>query len=620
MDRPQVEASLLSAFREEFHHDLALLRQQWESYKPGRRTKLSDLADVRRILHTIKGSTRLLGFEGLPEQVHELEEMVLAALKKKQKPAAFWDALADLEEAVARCLGDNGHSVEFESEVVSGPGLAVPKTASTAYGFLHSVDELLTLSQALAEEVRLSGAPGPAHQAGLLVQRAKALRQEARRMTLVASSELFLGLTELARRLAAERGQSVRVVHEVAPDQLEREIVLGLRPALLHLVANAISHGIVESSGVITFTYQRYPTHLLVAVGDHGRGLDREALRQTVVGSGHLSEQSWQASTPSEQLQWLFHPGLSTRAEADLSSGRGMGLAVVAETMQRLGGTVEVKSSDQGTEFRLLVPASWNLRSVLRVRSGQHDFAVLSSELAAVGAPALDGATERNPRNRVEVAGELGALLGYQSAHREGSYRLILDKGDGKSLAIGVDSLGDFEQVLVSPLLGFTGLPAAMVGVTPFQGAPMPVISPRALLDRNLPRSVVASAPAATSQGPLLLVVDDSLTTRTLVTGILASQGYRVLVASDGQQGLELARSEGLAGIVSDLQMPVLDGLGFLAKLREDPATSAIPFLLLTSIDDVATFEKASALGADRCLGKQNFSQELLLATLRELL
>jgi two-component system chemotaxis sensor kinase CheA len=631
MPRARVEQSLLQAFREEFHQDLALVREQWEAYKPTRKTKLSDLAELRRVLHTVKGSTRLLGFSGVPEQVHRLEEMVLEALRKKKKPEEFWDALSDLETSVGRLLGEDEVSTEMEA-VQAGPwtgGASVSlsesvsaPTSSPAYSFLLSVDELLMLSERLAEQLQpgseeaTSGAGVPRHQADLLVQRAWALREEARRMTLVPSSELFVGMTELARRTADDRGKTVRVIQQVAPDQLERATVLGLRPALLHLVANAVSHGIEGESGELIFGYRRQATSLEVWVGDRGPGLDTEALEKAVVGGGHMTRTAWQASSREEQLSWLFHPGLSTRSEADLTAGRGMGLSVVAETAERLGGRVVVESSPRGTEFRLLIPAGWNLRTVLKVRSGKQRLAVISSELAGVEATALG-------QSSGSLAGELAQLLGYPSeSGRASPYRLLLNREQATSLAVGVDQLGDFEEILVTPLLGFHGLSPAVIGVTLHHGDPIPVVSLRSLAQAPQTRPLAERMETLPPpDGPLLLVVDDSLTTRSLVTGILRSSGYRVLVAADGEEGLNLARSTPeLEGIVSDLQMPVLDGLGFLEALRADPETAALPFVLLTSIDDVATFEKASALGADRCLGKQNFTQELLLKILEELL
>ena len=623
MPRSEVQNSLLAAFCQEFQGDLAILRREWDAYKPTRRTKLTDLPELRRILHTIKGSTRLLDFPGVPEMVHDLEEMVLTGLRKKKKPAEFVDALAALEEEVARHVGMVERSIATEAVEATGISSwasgASEIPVSAAYGFLLSVDELLSMSQAV---VRAGGTArlaqqraGPlAHQAALLAERSRALRNEARRMSLMPSADLFLGMTEFAGRTASDNGKSVRVTHNIEKDRLEPDVVLGLRPALLQLVGNAVSHGVASGSGEITFGFCRETNGLVVWVADDGPGVDREALGRTVIQGGHLTAKAWNALGESEQLQWIFHPGLSTRSEADLSAGRGMGLAVVAETARRLGGRVEVRSSGRGTEFRLLIPANWNLRAVLRVSSGALHFAVLSAELEGVQASALEVETTR-------CVGDLADLLGYTTSGQQGDYGLLLRTRRGEMVSVAVDYLGDFDDVLVTPLSGFSGLPAALVGSTPFQGVPIPVVSPRALLeDPSLPQRSQAPLRKPAGQGSLILVVDDSLPIRSLVSGILDSSGFRVIAAADGQQGLSMASTEGLAGIVCDLHMPVLDGLGFLERLRENPITATIPFILLTSIDDLENFEKASALGADRCLGKQHFSQELLLKMLRELL
>lgn len=625
-ERSPVQESLLKAFREEFQQDLASVRQEWEGYQPDRKTRMSDLADLRRLLHTIKGSTRLLNFEGVPEQVHGLEEMVLEALRKKKKPAEFWDGLAELEEQVAMHLGEGAPEPSMELELspltpqTSLPTLTAPLTSPTsssvAYSFLLSVDELVVLGESLIEDLQTEGRSVGAsgHRAALLVERTRALREQARRMTLLPVSELFAGMTELARRTATDIGRSVRVTHHLEPGQMERETVATLRPALLHLVSNAVSHGISGDSGVLEFGYQRFPGYVTVTVADQGKGISLATLRDAVLKGRHLSAKEWDALDRQSQLEWIFHPGLTTRSSADLSSGRGMGLSIVAETVQRLGGRAEVQSSDKGTLFRLVLPANWNLRTILRVRSAGQEMAVLSSEIETVEARALGGQV-------AERAGELAALVGFPGPPREGAYRLLLARGEGARVAVGVDELGEFEHVLVTPPpLGLSGLTPAVIGMTSHRGAPMPVLSLRILLETPLANRGPAPSPLSAVEGPLLLVVDDSVTTRTMVSGILQSSGYRVLIASDGKQGLELAHTPGLSGIVSDLQMPIMDGLEFLEALRADPLTSAIPFVLLTSIDDVATFEKASGLGADRCLGKQNFTEGLLLKTVEELL
>lgn len=623
MQRSEVEKSLLLAFREEFSRDLEVLRREWERYKPSRKTKPDALPELRRVLHTVKGSTRLLGFTGVPEFVHSLEEKVLEALKKKAKPPELWDDLAELEELVAVFLDDDSKagepSWEGEPSALAVGATSMSRTElSSGYNFLLSVDELLALGEQLIDQLQIQGIShshgSVAHQAAFLVERSKALRQEARRLALLPSNELFVGMTELARRTAADLGKVVSVQHRVQPDHLEREAVTVLRPGLLHLVVNAVAHGIDKEPGVIVLSYERHHDHLLVGVEDNGRGLSLQSLKEAVLRGRYLTEEEWDKLSPAEQLDWVFHPGLSTRDEADMVAGRGIGLAVVAESVSRLGGRVEVESSPQGTKFRLILPMDWNLRSVLWVRSAGHSFAVLSREIVEVEACSLEEASG-------DSLGELAELLGYSATVVSADYRLVVEHAEMGRVSIGVDALGEFEEVLVTlPPAGLTGLPEAMYGTAFSQGAPLPVVSLQSLVDRPPSRTLPSRPRSTTRLGATLLVVDDSITTRTLVTGILESAGFRVLVASDGKQGLELATVEKPAAIVSDLQMPIMDGLTFLEKLRGDPDTASLPFILLTSIDDVGTFEKASALGADRCLGKQNFSQELLLKTVRELL
>ncbi len=615
----KVEDSLLMAFREEFHTDLAGIRGDWAQYSPGPSTNIGDLPDLLRRLHTMKGSTRLLRFDGLPEIIHDLEEFVLESLKKKRKPASFLDKLSDLEEAVNQHLGSSEVSVELDGQLVTGEQHLVSEELSTAYRVLLEVDELVQMGETLRQD--FSGVAATkdvtwlGHHLELMVEKAKSLREKARQMSLIPSTELFVGLTELVRRLAREQGKHVTVDHQVASDHMERSVVLSLRPALLHLSQNAVTHGISSQTGMILFGYERRPTELVVTVGDNGAGLPLEALREAVLRGGHLTAEEWNSLSSDQQFGWIFHPGLSTKTQADLSSGRGMGMSVVAETVERLGGRIEIESSTSGTEFRMLIPSRWNLRDVLQVTCGKEQFCVVSRQIQGVESAQLSELDEN-----VRFLGSLGGLLGYDTMPGGNHYRLLIESSEGKSLAVGVDDIGAFEEVLVTPLDGYQDLPPMMVGVTPKGESFVPVISLKKFSSLRSERLTARTVPEVLTNAPLLLVVDDSITTRSLVTGILRSDGFRVVTAADGQEALDVLKTESVSLVISDLQMPVLDGLGFLEVLRAQPETTHLPFVLLTSIDDVATFEKASGLGADRCLGKQNFTQDLLLRTVKELL
>ncbi len=620
MKRAQVQNNLLEAFRREFAQQAASVRREWEDYAPETAASIDDLAELRRDLHTIKGSVRLLGFQGLPELVHQLEELVDGTLKSRTKSEEFLERLQDLEEAVDLAMGKGESSaISTSNSIETADVTARPKEASgaSAYGLLLGLDEILGMGEELSERLddpTTFSVESLGQTVASLVERLRVLREAARKMALVPSHELFSGLPELARRTASENGQQVRVSVRVPSDLLEREVVLSLRPALIHLVGNAVSHGVEGASGALELDYRRIESGLRISISDRGAGLNLEKLREAVIEAGHLDEAGWLALTDHQRQQWIFFPGLTTRREANLSSGRGMGLAVVAETVQRLSGTVEVESSSNGTSFRLEIPTGWEVHSVLRVVSGGQDFAVLSSELHAVGSTA-------ESKGNILWLGELATVLGYQARSVRRIYSLLTKRQTDQLTAVGVDSLGAFDEVLVRPLIGFSGLNRAMIGVTPTRGVPIPVVSLSALAEQTERVAPVRPPTVASSaSGPLLLVVDDSVTTRTLVSGILTSQGYEVLLAQDGQEGLELSRTPGLALVVSDYQMPVMDGLEFLEQFRGDPLTAKMPFILLTSIDDVATFEKASALGADRCLGKQNFSQDRLLGLVEELL
>ncbi len=623
----RLRTSLLVPFLEEFESELQAISLDWSNYSDSQDDPEQTLLTARRKLHNLKGTTRLLGLQEAPEMVHQLEELVDQARESGRRSRRFLPLLRRLKTVVDKQLSkaaDNEAQEDDALEVQSQEAERFSPLDSDGFqevlSFLSTADEVLDLVKKLRTLISDLNQPMDFQARsrevldliGVLESRSLIARGRARRLSLFDSMEAFAGLEELAFKVAEETHKKVHVHLDVEAGRLPRELVLSIRAALLHLIQNSVSHGLPSSGGELLMRYRREEGCHLFEISDNGTGLPIEKLGEALVSRGVLSRQAWMELEEQERLQWFFRRGVTTKEVADQASGRGIGLSLVGETMERLGGRIDIKTGDGGTSFKLSVPQRWNLRPTLEVWARGQKFLVLLQGLQGVESSLGSTAIQ-------EQSKDLAALLGFHQGQEHTKYVLKLGSSQDSHL-IGVERVGVMAETLVLPLEGIQNISPAIVGVSVNQGRPVLVVLLEKLTFQGEPDAFPQSPQEAERSPPVLLVVDDSKTTRSLLLGILQSGGYEVLVAACAEEALQTLAQTSVDLVVSDYQMPGMDGLQFLEVLRKQPEGSQLGFVLLTSIDDVNTFEKASLLGADRCLGKQNFSEEHLLKTIEELL
>ena len=471
-------------------------------------------------------------------------------------------------------------------------------------------------------------------------QLSASLDADVRRVRMLPFSDACQGFDRMTRDLARASGKEVELVVDDGGVELDRAIIERLRDPLRHLVRNAIDHGIEAPEirrgkgkppeGRVTVRAALRGARVEVVVGDDGQGLDLDALREQA-RRRHLPE------PPDARglAQLVFLPGLSTASMITDVSGRGVGLDVVKSQVESLHGSVEIAAGPRhGTSFTLTVPLTLSVLRALLFRAGGHIFALPShqvSKLVRIGSDALRSVQGRDVlflEGAPMAVVPLAAALGLESAPPLPDGRLVVLVVAAGSERVGfiVEELLAEQDVMVKNLGRRIGRLRRVSGATILPHGGVALVLSGGHLARaalSAPASVarpVAHAGASSSRRRRLLVVDDSITTRSLEKSILEAAGYEVTAVADGEAAWELLRRQAVDLVVSDVDMPRLDGVELTARLRSSEGFRDLPVILLTARESEADRARGAAAGANAYLVKSAFDQRSLLETIAQLL
>jgi two-component system, chemotaxis family, sensor kinase CheA len=589
------------------------------------------------------------------EQMEQVSGSMHRLLAELQADEALNDTLRQIEIEVRslRRSWDTLHG-QIVSRSVTGRSFA-------ANGSRRSGDEAVPRLRDFDQDLRalfrrLSALARSRKQSSWSIDRAaRQLREDIDRVSLVAAETVFGGFGPMVREIAREEGRDVHVRSVGLDIQVDRQVLQALKDPIMHVLRNALSHGVEPAAeraakgkperGEIVLELTSRGGRLAVSVRDDGRGPDLGRIEQVAVARGLLAPRTEGAPMMDHLLSLVFAPGFSTAGEVDRLSGRGIGLSVVAEAARRLHGSVLMRPRyPWGTEILLNVPFTAARQSLLLVEAEDRMYGLPShavERLLRLPAAALES-VEGRPTARIEAGGQdvvvpviaMAALTGSPNAQipiEAGNVKAVLLRHGARHCAFAVDAFHDVRPMLVSDVKAI-GL-GEMVSGTVLLEDEMPalVLSPDLLIDhwvRNESHlaagglGLSARADDQARQATTILVVDDSITTRTLEKSILEAQGYRVLLSVDGIDALNVLRSgEAMVDLViADVEMPRMDGFGLLQAIKTDPRIAATPVILMTSRADPEDVRRGLDLGAGAYITKQKFDQRELLATIGQLL
>jgi len=564
------------------------------------------------------------------QRVRELRETSAMLTDWKKQWVGIRPALRAMERWAAHAGRENG-------------------TAKVQQAFVRLFDyldaESLFVKTLEARLARLGKSAEHDHRA--LAGMVDSLLHDVKEMHLLPFSSLLEVFPRFVRELARDQGKLVELAIHGGELEIDRRILEEMKDALIHMIRNCIDHGIETPAvrerkqkpprGTITLAIaQRDSGKAEVLVADDGAGIDAGQVKAAALKLGLVSAEEAARLGEHEALMFAFQSGISTSPIITDVSGRGLGLAIVHEKVERLGGTIMIESHpDAGTTFRIVLPLSLaNFRGVL-VGAGGHFFVIPAVSVERVARVAdADILTVEN-RETISLDGQVVSLVrlgdalelpAKASAEKSGgNTAIVLGLGLAR-IAFQVDELLGEQEVLVKPLGPQLARVRNVAGASVLgTGQVVPVLNVPDLMKSAVrlalvPRPAGMPVQSAATRMQSVLVVEDSITSRALLKNILESAGYAVTTAVDGVDAYTALKTAAFDLVVSDVEMPRMDGFDLTAKVRSDKQLAELPIVLVTALDSREHRERGIDVGANAYIVKSSFDQSNLLEVIRRLL
>ncbi|HEX6201119.1 MAG TPA: response regulator [Thermoanaerobaculia bacterium] len=442
-------------------------------------------------------------------------------------------------------------------------------------------------------------------------------------------------LSRYARELARSLGREVEVRTEGEETRLDRRIARELEESLLHLVRNAVDHGIEPpaareergkpAAGRLRLAAEAEGGRVRLTISDDGAGIDPEAVVREARRAGLVEAAAAEAATPEEAFRLLFTPGFSTRRRVSEISGRGLGLDVVASAVARVGGEVFLTSEPgKGTTVTVEVPVARRGEQVLLVRVGKTRLALPSTPIREVVRIEAGQVRERDGRSYAQLDGRLVPFVPLARLFAQpaaDSQLLLMGRVSAQPLAVAVDEVEGEEEVLVRPMTRTVALARALDGMALLaSGDPIGVLSPAALAKGELAGAArPAAALEAAAERVRVLLVEDSTVTREMERRLLEDAGFEVTGAADAEEGLNYLGEGTFSCLVTDIEMPGMDGYQLTRHLRQIPQFAQLPIIVVSTRDRPEDRLQGLQAGADAYLTKQGLDAGELVDLVRRL-
>src|SRR5438105_3138805 len=483
---------------------------------------------------------------------------------------------------------------------------------------------------------------------GRLQQLTLGLRDEIAQARMVPLNTLFTRFQKAVREMGRTAGKSVILDISGGDIELDTDVVQRLLDPVIHIIRNAVYHGIESTdareaagkpaAGTVSLNAAHRGTAVLIEIKDDGAGLNVEKIKAIAVSSGLLDATQAAALSQTEAMELIYVPGFSTASEVGDQAGRGVGMDVVKQAVEALNGHIDIHSEPGvGTTFTLRLPLTLLISAALIIRAGQQRFAVPLPAIREVIGSAVHAVRHIDGRwllpigdDNVEVRA-IAQLLGERMEAPNPTSPVVVLQAGQKAMGITVDELIGRQEIVIKalgPLAFFQGSGYSGAAIDP-EGRVMLVLDVERLLmeqtgariPAGLSRMAVASSvnePDNLSATPdrsacRILLIDDSLSVRKFIGRMLQAAGYQVDTAVDGEEGLRKAALESYRLIITDLEMPKMNGYEVIQSLRELPHTRTTPIMVMTTRAADKHRQIATNLGANAYITKPIEERSLIL-------
>jgi two-component system, chemotaxis family, sensor kinase CheA len=583
----------------------------------------------------------------LDAQLLQAEEMLVAKLSTSQRATDLrelsrqfgeWDQEWTAVQSEMRALRQTSERAIFSQGTSPRPtGLArLVQFVDWNHDYLRSLESKVIALRRTAEQDHMV--------VGKLVDD---LLEDSKKMLMLPLATLCALFPKLVRDLCRDQGKEADLVIRGEEFEIDKRILEEMKDPFIHLLRNCVDHGIeTPEQRVRLGKPPRAKITLLISpingnkvellVSDDGAGVNAEKVKESAIRRGLLSPEQAHGLSESDSLALIFRTDVSTSPMITQLSGRGLGLAIVREKTEKLGGRVSVESRRHaGTTIRIILPiAVATFRGIL-VEVARQQFIVPTAQVErvvrfkAADVQTVEGRETLSLNGRALALARLAQTLELPSAEpfagpADATPAIILGANDQR-VAFAVDAVLDEQEVLVKrfgkPLSRVRNIAGATVLGS---GQVAPILNVDDLLKSARKTGGVAPPEAADAKpakaaGASILVVEDSITSRMLLKGILESAGYQVKTAVDGLEAFTILRTQHFDLVVSDVEMPRMNGFDLTAKIREDKKLAEMPVVLVTALETREDRERGIDVGASAYLVKSNFDQNNLLEAVRRL-
>ncbi|MGQ0443292.1 MAG: Hpt domain-containing protein [Methylophilaceae bacterium] len=592
----------------------------------------------------------------LDRLINEAGEISIIRSRMDRELVGFKQSSNDLTDSIVR-LRNYLRELEIEAETQMQSRMNIMQEANENFDPLEfdRFTRLQELTRMIAESVNDVGTI----QHGLLsnLDQTEAALQQQSRMNrdlqqgllgarMLPFRQIVDRMQRIVRQTARELNKSVNLVIQGEATEIDRSVLDKLGAPLEHLLRNAVAHGIELPSerkkqgkletGTITLNLRRQNDEIRLSVSDDGAGINLDKVKEKAIKNKLLSRDK--EVTEQALLSVIFEPGFSTSEKVSQIAGRGVGLDVVRNDISGLGGRVDLASEfSKGAVFNIYLPVTQSVAQVLLVRAGEGIYALpvamieqaqkikRNELLAAYSAGEIKWAGSKYPLHH------LAKLLNQQDHEVEDTNytSILLLRSGAYTVALHVDEVMGNQEVVVKPIGVQLARVPGMVGATVAgNGNIVMIINPVQIANRevltagNVSVKAVKAVKRAAAKAVVklrALVVDDSLTMRKVLGRLLEREGYEVLVAKDGMDAMQLLQETTPDIILTDIEMPRMDGFGLSRNIRDDARTANTPLIMISSRTADKHQSLATEIGVDAFFGKPVHDEELV-GKMKELL
>lgn len=459
-------------------------------------------------------------------------------------------------------------------------------------------------------------------------------------------SNIFNLYPRMVRDISNELGKEVNFIIEGGDITADKKILEEMRDPLMHMIRNSIDHGIElpdereqqgkPRAGTIKLSANHFAGHITITLEDDGKGLNEKSIIETALRKKLIDEEASKNLTHKQIHKLIFTPGFSTSKIITDVSGRGVGMEVVQANIDKLKGKINIESeTKKSTRFIIELPLTLATLRVMTASVGNHIFAIPVDFIVSVIIVDVAEIFSMEARDTIVFRDEPITIVNLKTVleledisdstrKNVTTFQCIILSSMGEKAGFIVDSLIDEQEVLVKPLGFMLKRVKNVSGSTILvSGDVCMILNPNDLLKtvKSLSASEIleTSTPESLRKKRILLV-EDSITTRTQEKRILESAGYDVVVAVDGLDGYQKLLINEIDAVVSDVEMPNLDGLSLTEKIRAEKKYLSLPVVLVTSLSSEEQKKRGLESGANAYLTKSGFDQKILIETLDRLL